>query len=159
MTDDLFRPTLSREDDRHGFQNPWNPANLMWTALFGGVLASGILILFNDKRLGLPSRARWLAPVILVIWVATIVLAVNMTGFETNDSDLNRSLGRNYRIIIRVVSLVVAWVMLIPQRRRFTIFATGEQEAASLWKPALGAILASWAVNFLVMMAVRSFTA
>lgn len=150
MTDDLFQPSLTSDDDRHGFQNPWNPKQLMWVAVFGGVLATGILMLINDRRLGLPSRMAWLAPLIVIVWVGIIVLTLNIVDFNSGESGGNPALGSEFRLINRVVALVMAWVLLIPQRRRFEIFETGEEEPESLWKPALGAIVAVSVLQFFV---------
>ena len=46
----------------------------------------------------------------------------------------------------------MAWVLLIPQRRRFEIFETGEEEPEPLWKPALGAIVAVSVLQFFIFV-------
>jgi hypothetical protein len=150
MTDDLFQPSLTSNDDRHGFQNPWNPKQLMWVAVFGGILATGFLMLINDRRLGLPSRMAWLAPLIGVVWIGIILLTLNIIGLPLSEGGINPALSSEFRLINRVVALVLAWVLLIPQRRRFDIFETGAEKPDSLWKPALGAIVAVTVLQFVV---------
>ncbi len=152
MTDDLFQPSLSSEDDRHNFNSPWNPRNLMWVAVFGGVLATGILMVINDRRLGVPNRMAWMVPLIIVLWVGAIVLTFNIVDITPGGDAGNPALGSEFRLINRVVGLVMAWVLLIPQRRRFEIFETGEEEPEPLWKPALGAIVAVSVLQFFIFV-------
>ena len=150
MTDDLLQPSLSSADDRQGFQNPWNPRNLMWVAVFGGVLASGALVVHNERRLGIQNRIKWLIPLILVIWIATMYLTISTDVMDPGDDGFSLALGRNFRMFNRVIGLVMAWVLLIPQRRRFEIFETGDEEPASLWRPAIAAAVVSSALQIAI---------
>src|SRR5687768_3132414 len=67
--DDLFRPTLTEQDDAVGFDRPWNPWSLVVLAFFFGLPGGGTLLALNFRRLGMP-QAIW--PVLAVVVLGTL---------------------------------------------------------------------------------------
>jgi hypothetical protein len=58
------------------------------------------------------------------------------------------AMSRDFRVFNRILGLVFTWLLLAPQRRRFAIFETGDDEPASLWGPGIGIMVVSYGVLF-----------
>lgn len=149
---DLLRPSLTAADDATGFDRPWSPYHLMWTAFLGGVPAAGYLYAENFRRLGL---GRWYAPTIAVsslLWLLT-------TGGATYwllDSEPGTAERTAVRAGLRAVALAGAWVLLRQQRRRWELFTTTPTPAGRLLLPAAVAIAASWLVTLVYGLVIAS---
>lgn len=140
---DLLQPSLSRADDGLVFNKPWNPSYIMILAFFGGFSAGGILVLFNETRLGLGGRRfLWLVPLFFVIWLGWIAaveftVAESLPGFGEGEGFHNLT-----RAVNRLLGVFLVWLMAFSQRRRFKIFERRMLEPGSIWGPALGALVA-----------------
>ncbi|MCC2671215.1 MAG: hypothetical protein K0Q72_3686 [Armatimonadetes bacterium] len=135
--DELFRPTLTADDDAVGFARPWNPWSLVVLAFFFGLPAGGALLSWNLYRLGVGRRA---LPAFSLVEVATLALAAiggwaAVRAPEGTQSWLPSAL--------RAAWTLVAAALATAQRKRFRVFRASVAEEGRLWLPGVAAAACS----------------
>jgi hypothetical protein len=143
--EDLFRPTLTEEDDAVGFDQPWNPWSLIVLAFFTGTLAGGGLLAWNFLRLGMPKRV---VPA-LVVTVSALLLssvAVAWLWVRLLDSPWRSLLN----VLDQVIAVAVCAAVAAPQHRRWRLFRGTDLPSGKLLWPGVGAAVVSLAAHLVL---------
>lgn len=136
LPDDLLRPTLSEQDDVSGFDEPWNPYNILYPTFFGGFLAGGVLYGLNFTKLG-QDRYRiptFIGTAVAVLGVAILGNWLAATGKIAGDDRMSLSI---FRFGQRFASLALGWLLATRQTRRFRLYEESGLKARKLLWPGL----------------------
>lgn len=148
--DELLRPSLTADDDAVGFRSPWDPATLGWITLLVGPFGSGLLMLLNQRRLGLRGGWHLLLAMATLGTTIIVVLAFVIPSFGVEKSGDLRNVGSLVRFGGNVVALPMAWLMLREQRRRYRIAEQADVATGRLFWPGVVA----WLVNLVIVIVV-----
>jgi hypothetical protein len=135
--DELFRPTLTADDDAVGFARPWNPWSLVVLAFFFGLPAGGALLSWNLYRLGAARRA---LPALAIAVGGTLALAA-IGGWAAVRAPEGTQAW--LPVALRAAWTLVAAALATAQRKRFRVFRHTSQEEGKLLLPGALAALCS----------------
>ena len=134
--EELFKQSLTEQDDAQGFDRPWNPWSLVMLTFFFGITAGGGLLAFNYQRLGIKGR---LYITIAIVLAAEVLLTV--IHLWTVQSGLidpqNRDEMRTFRLGTKVAFVLAAAIIAQTQQKRFRLFQRSDLPAGNLLIPAL----------------------
>jgi len=150
IEEDLFRPTLTEEDDAVGFDRPWNPYHLVLVTFFSGLPGGGVLLALNFRRLGMKEKvhfALWeigAASVLLFALAGWLAAGYRHTANWSSTSQL-------LRLGLQAISVVVALLIAGRQRRRFRLFEASNLPGGKLFWPIVAALIGGMAATALLV--------
>lgn len=148
--DELLAPTLSDEDDVAGFNSPWNPNSLVLATFFSGLIAGGVLLAINAKRLGLPKRT---LPTLIVSVVAGVGLQAVVAWVLASGMIPKGGSTRALQFGIQGISVAIAFYLAEQQRKRFRIFEATGRPSGKLLVPVVIALVGGFIVNYGLLIA------
>ena len=152
MTDDnLLTPVLDERHDLVGFSRPWNPWRLVFITFFAGAFGGAYLFAVNSKKLGQRKNVLPCAIVFAFVGILQLVLLAYYIDAAITE-DAQNTIRRTFRLISRVVNVLLASGIAYFQVKRFRIFEFGDEEEGALLWHALGAIAGSYLVSYAVGM-------
>lgn len=156
--DDLLRPSLEEEDDAVEFDRPWKPASLVFLTFFGGLLAGGVMLALNERRLGRSERYN---PTMLIAVGATLLIYgvysfLWATGAITRTEDGGDG-ERIGRIVVRAVSVGVAMFLSWRQSSRFRLAEMHDVELGKFSPMILAFILGNVGIMIMIFAYVFLF--
>lgn len=136
----LLQPSLQDQQAFDLKRRPWPLGRQFWVALFGGVLALGVVAIINAKRLGLEAaKLKLMVLVTLSALVFVFGFAVLLARFpELAFSDKPTQM---LRIVSRTRALIAYVLLSQIQKQAARIYET-LHDYASIWRVALIAIFA-----------------
>ena len=149
---DLLTPTLTEHRPRDWSSPlPWRLGSQVFVAFLGGPVAVTIIALRNGARLRMP-RSPLLA--MAAVGVAGTIAAVLAARFI--------DAGVAPRLLVQVAGVVTYGALFVLQRSPDRVHSTfsphedADDDYASLWGPGVLAVLAGWAVQWPLAVAVMS---
>jgi hypothetical protein len=141
VADDLLKPTIT--ETPQPLRRPWRVDSLVYPAFFGGPLAVTYVGAINARRLGVGNRqialivATGAAALVAQLMVVVFLLDELSTGVQ--------------RLSFSVAGIIVWSVAKLVQQRPFRIFLLRGGEPASLWGVGIGVVLASAAIELILI--------
>jgi hypothetical protein len=148
---DLLTPTLGNHRPRdRSSRRPWHLSSQVFVAFLGGPLAVTLVAVLNGLRL---RMARSKLAVMVAIGAAGMIAGVLAAGLMAGDTP---------RLLVQIAGVLTSGPLYLLQRspdRVYTTFSPREdpdEDYASLWGPGFAAVLAGWAVQAPLVVAVEA---
>jgi len=153
----LFEPVLTAADDAVGFDRPWNPWTLVFCTFFFGLMAGGLALAVNFRRLGLPQHF-W-----KTIWFSALVTAVALTALvqltESGTLSRDRATQQSVRMIKKALWVICAICIAQFQQRRWRLCMACDEPTARWYSPRLWLMLIGGLIlQFVVTIPLLSIT-
>ncbi len=142
---DLLDPILTEDDDLVGFNNPWNPWSLVILTALTHFTIGGLFVALNQRRLGREGKfwSTWLTFLSVGAMTYSIWSVFILSGVQFTDNE-----ERLWRHGTRAIALLLAFLFVRSQRRRFRVFTGGGGEPTSLFAWGIAGFVASLFVEY-----------
>ncbi len=152
---DLLEPVLTEADDLVGFDKPWHPWSLVILTALTHFTVGGLFVALNQRRLGRKKRfwSTWLTFLGIGILTYSVWILIRLSGVEFTENE-----ERLWRHGTRAIPLLMAFLFVRSQQRRFRVFVGGGGEPTSFFAWGFAGFLASFALEPVLVLIAALFS-